>query len=194
MDETGRFIVLKKLKYGEADLIIQTLSRDGARMDFLAKSALKSKKRFGGGVLEPTLYIEALYRRRGDDDGALHLIKDAKVVDDFRDLRSDIDRLDTALYFVRLMSKVSYVGDVENSGNFNLLGNALKLAESTENLEALKTQFEIKFLHYQGILAPDRDLNFFLEHPLNEHDQLKRKLTQDVLRKVSFELSQFMGG
>ncbi len=57
MKEKTRLIILRTIKYSEADLIVHGLNTEGARINFMAKSALKSRKRFGGGVLEPTHYM-----------------------------------------------------------------------------------------------------------------------------------------
>ena len=57
-----RFIILKKMKYGESDLIIHALSSAGTKKSFIARAALKSKKRFGGGVLEPSHFVKLTYK------------------------------------------------------------------------------------------------------------------------------------
>ena len=59
--KTERLFILKVVKYGEADLLVFGLNSMGAKVPLFAKAALKSKKRFGGGVLESTHYIEATY-------------------------------------------------------------------------------------------------------------------------------------
>ncbi len=57
-----RIIVLKKTVYRDADLIIRGLNSQGAKLSFIAPAALKSRRRFGGGVLEPTNFIEVVYQ------------------------------------------------------------------------------------------------------------------------------------
>ena len=58
-----KVIVLKQNKFGESDLIIRTLNTQGALISFIAKGALKSKKRFSGGMLEPTSFIGVEYKK-----------------------------------------------------------------------------------------------------------------------------------
>lgn len=57
-----RIIVLKKTVYRDSDLIIRGLNSQGAKLSFIAPAALKSRRRFGGGVLEPTNFIEVVYQ------------------------------------------------------------------------------------------------------------------------------------
>lgn len=60
-----RIIVLKKTVYRDSDLIIRGLNSQGAKLSFIAPAALKSRRRFGGGVLEPTNFIEVVYQSSG---------------------------------------------------------------------------------------------------------------------------------
>ncbi|MEZ4873613.1 MAG: DNA repair protein RecO [Bdellovibrionales bacterium] len=150
--KTDRFIILKTLKYGESDLIVQALSKSGSKMGFIAKGARKSKRRFGGGILEPTHFVELTYKEglgTASEMGRLLFLQDAQLLNGFVQLRGDYDRLQMALYFVHLIEKVSLEGMDESEYAFNLLGNALKQLEVTEHIPILKLQFELKFLLQQ---------------------------------------------
>ena len=60
---------------------------------FLARGALKSKKRFGGGVLEPTHQALFTYQKPfGSSE--LHLLKDAQIIHDFVAIRRSHERRD----------------------------------------------------------------------------------------------------
>lgn len=50
MHQTSRAIILKKLAYGEADLIVTFFSRDEGRLTGMAKHARASQRRFGGAL------------------------------------------------------------------------------------------------------------------------------------------------
>jgi DNA repair protein RecO (recombination protein O) len=56
-------IVLRRVAYGEADLVVTLLGRDTGRVSALARGARRSTKRFAGG-LEPALTGEARLRER----------------------------------------------------------------------------------------------------------------------------------
>lgn len=85
-----KVFILKKTRYGEADLILQALTSRGARVSLFARAALKSRKRFGGGVLEPTHFIQAVYEEwqgRGGESPLLPL-REATLLKGFEGLRS----------------------------------------------------------------------------------------------------------
>lgn len=172
MTRKERIIVLKTFKHSEADLIVHGLNPLGARMGFFARGGLKSRKRFAGGILEPTHYIEVTYKigRSGEDD-PLHSLLEAQLIREFSKLRSDYQRLETALYLLRLVHKLSQQGVVDSPDLFNLLGNALASAESSGDLEKLKTHFEMKLLASQGVL-PSEGFESWLSRGLSQHEQI----------------------
>lgn len=81
----GVFFILKKSKFSESDLILQALSEEGEKVGFFVKGALRSKKRFGGGV-EPTHLIEVVYQK-ARQEGGLNLLKEARLIEAFEGLR-----------------------------------------------------------------------------------------------------------
>lgn len=162
MQVKDRVILLTKTKYGEADLILKFVSVSGEVYSAIAKSALKSKKRFGGGVLEPTHFISVTLTKRGEEGSErLPVLDEAQVIDDFSGLKKDYDRLDLALQFVKSVSIVAREGD-SHVDIFNLLGHALKTAETSVDLPFLKMQFNLKLLHLQGVLPPESHYSPFL--------------------------------
>lgn len=176
MQIKDKVFILKKTRYGDADLILQCLSAQGARVGLFARSALKSKKRFGGGVLEPTHYIHVLYDSKGSAASAentLHTLKEASLIHDFPGLRLDYGRIETGLYFVRLINSVVKEGEVDSADLFNLLGNALRAAETSEHLERLRTHFEAKLLANQGMLPLEASEDeILMRSPIAEHGHL----------------------
>lgn len=181
-----RAIVLGKTKYGEADLILKLLTSGGEVYSAIAKSALKSKKRFGGGVLEPTHYIfVTLLKRDGEFSEKLSVLNEAQIIDDFRGLKTDYDRLETAFYFVRSVTTVAREGDLHRD-IFNLLGHALKAAENSRELGLLRTQFNVKLLHLQGVLPVEARYVPFLRSSIREAEEMAvdRELCRQIGREV----------
>lgn len=177
MQVKEKVFILKKTKYGEADLILNCLTPKGERISLFARSALKSKKRFGGGVLEPTHYIHVLYEDKAGKSSAenpLHTLKEASIIEDFPGLRTDYERIEMALYFVRLIADVVKEGDVDSSELFNLLGNTLRTTEKSSSLENLRTHFEVKLLAQQGVLPVDEpEEELLLRAPVSEHEKIE---------------------
>jgi DNA repair protein RecO (recombination protein O) len=197
MQVKEKVIVLKKTRYGDTDLILNCLTPKGARISFLARSAMKSKKRFGGGVLEPTHYIHALYEDKSGSSPAenpLHTLKEASLIEGFDGVRSNYERIEAALYFVRLISDVVKEGEVDSSELFNLLGNTLRAAEKSVHVDRLRTHFEVKLLSNQGVLPHELEEEHLLRTPISEHDSLPLSETQWALlrSRVKRVLSEYL--
>lgn len=191
MLKKDRVIVLRLIKHGEADLVVQSINRHGARVSFFAKGGLKSKKRFAGGLLEPTHYIEVTFKERADinDGEPLHTLLEAQLIRGFDGLRKDYDRLQVALYFLRVMSKVAQAGLVDAKDLFDLLGNALQAAESTESIHKLKIHFEMKVLAAQGVLPPLNEN--WVQVPLRDHSHLELERAEEW--EVHHALEDYLG-
>lgn len=174
MQVKEKAIVLRTTRYAEHDLIVQVITSKGAKLNLFARSALRSKKRFGGGVLEPTHFIHILYQDKSAKGGdhPLHTLNEATMINAFSKLRSDYARLETALHAVQVISIVAHEGDTDSSAIFNLLGNTLKAAETSNSLDALKTHFEVKLLTLQGVLEHETEEETLLRAPISEHENL----------------------
>lgn len=191
-----KIIVLRTFKYGESDLVIHGLNSLGARISFLAKGAMRSKKRFAGGILEPTHYLEVGYQlRRSNDSDPMHLLLEANLVREFPKLRTDYARLEAALYMLQVVHKIGQQGVVDSPDLFNLLGNALQAAETSLQLETLKLQFELKLLAAQGVLPGEAAFNPWLKLNLSQHEQIKSEgqERQWILTQAHAHLRHYLG-
>lgn len=191
-----RVFILKVFKHSESDLIVHALNSSGARMNFFARGALKSRKRFAGGILEPTHYLEVSYKEGSSNDGdPLHSLLEAQLIREFVKLRTDYQRLETALYFLKVVHKLSQPGMVDAQDLFNLLGNALAAAEVSNDLAKLKLHFELKLLLTQGSLPSSDDLHPWLNTILGQHEMIniadsERRFLES---RVHSHLQQYLG-
>ena len=184
--EKEQIIVLKSLPYSESDLIVHGINAQGIKKQFIAKGALKSKKRFSGGVLEPTSFIEIQYKI----SRSLHRLQEAWFLNDFKKLRKDYDRLETALYFVKVISEISQEGGTDSKELFHLLGNALSLAEISSSLELLKLFFQVKLLFVQGVLPPSSLFSKILNCSLKDH--LNFEIDPKEFQALSHKMDQVL--
>ena len=174
MSAREKIIVLKTFKHGESDIIVHAINPIGARMNFFARGAHRSRKRFAGGVLEATHFIEVTYKPGAlADEDPLHTLLEASMIRDFPKLRTDYDRLEAALYLVKVVHKMSQQGTVDSPELFNLLGNALAAAETSADLEKLKFHFELKLLAAQGVLPGEEQFMPWLKTSLAQHEKLQ---------------------
>lgn len=166
-DLQDRFIILKKMKYGESDLIIHALSSAGTKKSFIARAALKSKKRFGGGVLEPSHFVKLTYRP-SQTESQLNVLNEAQLLDDFKSIRTDYDKLEFALFTLNCVYHVSQEGDFDSHFLFNLLGHTLKNLGEVKNLDRYKLHFCLKLLFQQGVITVDDWMAPFLKINISE--------------------------
>jgi len=190
---SGRFINLRAKPFKDADLIIDALSKEGERLVLTAKNARKSKRRFGGGVLEPLNFVEIYYTQA--KSGFLY-IQEAKIIYPFSGLRSDYRKLECSFKFLKLIAKATYEGLLDNKRLFDLLGNTLRVLENCDDPRILKLQFELKYLYYLGFLAIDDDTSEFIAKPVSLYRQIKltddeymylNQMTQRRLREGSIQ-------
>lgn len=188
-----RFIILRKIKYSESDLIIHALSPKGEKLAFMARGALRSKKRFGGGVLEPTHFVNFTFKRSADQ-GQLHVLQEATLVNDFPGLRSDYDRLEMALHVLDCVSKVSQEGDQNSEFLFNLLGHTLKALEAAPDILVLKMHFYLKFLLQQGVVNAEPWMAPFLKTNIADNASLlpHRQIVDEELFNVELMVKHYL--
>lgn len=149
--QSDKIIVLKVSKYSDSHLMVNGINQKGAKISAMAPAALKSKKRFGGGVLEPTHFIDIQYQL-AKHEGMLPILKEAQIIESFEGLRSDYDKLTLSFYFLKLIELVAQEDAQDSHALFSLLGHALKALENAKDFSSLKKHFEIKFLYTQGML------------------------------------------
>lgn len=166
-ERQDQFIILKKIRYGEADLIIHALGSNGSKTSFIAKSALKSKKRFGGGILEPLHFVNFTYKEK-QDSSQMKTLCEATLIEDFRDIRSNYDKLELAFFILSCVSKVCLEGDQHSEFLFNLTGHSLRAVAKTTSPDILKLHFCLKFLFQQGVISLEPWMNIFLKINLTD--------------------------
>lgn len=186
MEVKERFIILRAMKYSEADLILHAISPVGEKLSFLARGALKSKKRFGGGVLEPSHFVQFTYKQ-SSGEGKINTLNEATLLNDFKKIRQDYDHLEFALQVLDCISRVSQEGDRSSEALFNLLGNTLKAIETSEDVILLKMHFYLKFLMQQGVLTPEAWMAPLLKTNIMESNSLvgDKSLKKEVTLHLS---------
>ena len=170
MFRKSKVLILSKLRYGDADLIISALDKGGGKLNFFAPSARKSKKRFPGGSLDMANFVEVTYRFKSENN-LLHL-KDAVLINSFDGIRSSYSKMSIVFFMLKLVKHHSKEGVVDNLHMFNLLGNSLAALEKCEDLTLFKTLFEVKFWNIQGLLPSEGVFNKFLAKPISLYSSL----------------------
>jgi DNA repair protein RecO (recombination protein O) len=144
-------VVLRSMRYGEADRILHLYTPHRGRVSAIAKGVRRAKSRFGGR-LEPFFRLQlVLYEGRSD----LLTVTSAETVDPYVRLRGDGAALDGAARACDAVSRLFESGD-PNPAVFHLLGNELSLLDGDPARHATKANqmaFRLKLLLAAG-LAP----------------------------------------
>jgi DNA repair protein RecO (recombination protein O) len=142
-------IVLRSIRYGEADRIVHLYTPGRGRIGAIAKGARRARSRFGAR-LEPFVHIQAVLREgRGD----LYTITGADTVTVHRALREHAATLDAAARACDAVARLFETGD-PHPEVFRLLANQLALLDSgTAHARAANgLAFRLKLLLAAGIL------------------------------------------
>jgi DNA repair protein RecO (recombination protein O) len=143
-------IVLRSIRYGEADRVLHLYTPERGRVGAIAKGVRRTRSRFGGR-LEPFFRLRlVLYEGRGD----LMTVTSAETVAGHARLREHADALDAAGRACDAVSRLFEAGD-PNPAVFHLLGNQLTLldADTRHAGDAVRVAFRLKLLLAAG-LAP----------------------------------------
>jgi DNA repair protein RecO (recombination protein O) len=117
-------IVLRTIRYGEADRILHVYTPGRGRLSAIAKGVRRARSRFGGR-LEPFFRLDlVLYEGRGD----LLTVTQAETLAGYRRLRDDARALDGAARACEAVARIFDDGDA-NPGVYHLLANELALLD-----------------------------------------------------------------
>ena len=95
-------IVLKHFAFGEADYLLTLYTPNGGKLRAVAKGARRVKSKLGGH-LEPLMRTSLLITRGQN----LDTINQAEVLDGYRAVREDLDRLSQAIYMMELVDAIT---------------------------------------------------------------------------------------
>jgi len=144
-------LVLKRIDYGDHDLIISLFTLDRGKVSVIAKAAKKSVKRFGG-ILELFTALEAVIKP-GRGKG-LPILQEAVLLQPFTNIRSDVIKTAYASYWSELVNTWMEEYDRQDM-IFRLLTQVLEaLDQGRFGNRALSFLFQIRFMALSG-LAPN---------------------------------------
>jgi DNA repair protein RecO (recombination protein O) len=148
-------IVLRSLRYSEADRILHLYTRDRGRIGAIAKGIRKTKSRFGAR-LEPLSHVELVLH---EGSGELQTVTGVDLIASHHETREDRYRLAAALIGAEAMLKL--FGEPEaNARAFEALARFLDLLDdapvpedpSRPELDPLALSFQLKLLWLSGYL------------------------------------------
>lgn len=136
-------VVLRTWKLGEADRIVNLMTRGHGKVRAVAKGVRKTKSRFGGR-LEPTAHV-ALQLYEGRE---LDIVTQAESIDQFASFRTDVDRFAGASAMLEAVDQVAQEGE-RNAELYHLLLGALR-AQAGPGGPLVLSAFFLKLLALEG--------------------------------------------
>lgn len=142
-------IVLRSIRYGEADRILHLYTPGHGRVAAIAKGARRARSRFGAR-LEPFFHVRMILREgRGD----LHTVTSVDSVAAYRSLRDHAATLDAAARACDAVARLFETPE-PHPEVFHLLGNELALLDldASHARPATGLAFRLKLLLAAGIM------------------------------------------
>jgi len=141
-------IMLRRIEYGDYDLIITFFTRKLGKLAVMAKSAKKSSKRFPG-ILEPFSGLEIVCT--GGRKKGLLFLKEATLVSPLPGIGTDIVKTGYASYWAEIIN-TWMEEQVENKEVYRLFQYVLtELEKGTIPAADLSILFQIRFLNIAGV-------------------------------------------
>lgn len=150
---TTEAVVLRSLRFAEADRILHLYTHDAGRVGAIAKGARKTRSRFGGR-LEPLSHVElVLHQGRGE----LQTVTGASLVRPHAATRDDAGRLAVGLIGAEAVLRL-FPEQERNERVFSAIARFLDLLDEVDvsaarpELDPLGLAFQLKLLWLAGYL------------------------------------------
>jgi DNA repair protein RecO (recombination protein O) len=146
-------VVLRSLRFSEADRILHLYTREQGRIGAIAKGVRKTKSRFGAR-LEPLSHVELVLHR---GSGELHTVTGAELLRSHRETREQPYRLAIGLVGAEAMLRL-HAEPEPNARAFEAVTRFLDLldgwppGEGRPALDPLALSFQLKLLWLAGYL------------------------------------------
>jgi DNA repair protein RecO (recombination protein O) len=145
-------VILRSIRYAEADRILHLYTADRGRIGAIAKGVRKTTSRFGGR-LEPLGHVELMLHQ---GSGELQTITGVSLVRSHHETREDGYRLAVGLIGAEAMLRL-FTEQEGNERAFTALTRFLDLLDDTPpggraNLDPLGLSFQLKLLWLSGYL------------------------------------------
>jgi DNA repair protein RecO (recombination protein O) len=150
---TTEAVVLRSIRFGEADRVLHLYTADRGRVGAVAKGVRKTKSRFGGR-LEPLSHVELVLHQGA---GELQTVTSVQLIRAHDAARADYYRLSAGLIGAEAMLRL-FPEQEQNERAFTALTRFLDVLDDTPHaadrpsLDPLALSFQLKLLWLSGYL------------------------------------------
>lgn len=140
-------ILLRRIEYGDHDLILTFYSLTQGKITLMAKSAKKSQRRFGG-ILDFFFLLNIVYTQKKT---RLPLLTEISLIESFDQIRSVIAKTAYAGYWLEVIAECTEEGTTDPQ-MFALMVDMLRELNSSRMAEELlNIVFQMRFTSLSGI-------------------------------------------
>ncbi|MEH0022066.1 MAG: DNA repair protein RecO [Desulfobacter sp.] len=146
-------ILLRKIEYGDHDLIITFLTRDHGKLPAIAKNAKQSVRRFSGALdLFSANHIQCAYPKKNKD--GLVILTQSVLDNGFANIRYNVLKTAYACYWMEILTLWLEDGKPQEA-LFDLLYSSLDMLDQSDvRTEVISLLFQIRFMGISGF-APN---------------------------------------
>ena len=171
-----RAIVLRRTDYGEADRILQLLTPTG-KMSVIARAVRREKSKLAGGIELFAVSDVVVNSGKGD----LGILTSARLVQFYRHILEDYDRLQFGYEAIRQVAKASETVD-EPEWYDVLLEVLMALDAESIELPLIQTWY---YLHHAALLGREINLQYDVDgSKLESEKSYIYDISEDGLRAV----------
>ncbi len=138
--------LLKKTVYKEADYILNFYTKDFGKISCIAKSAKKSRKRFGGRL---ELFLELRIKIKSGIKNIKYL-EDCNIIKPFSNMMNDLDKFKFGSFILEYVDILSEPEEA-NRDMFLLLKQSMEEINQKKNIYSLIPRFQYKALRSVGL-------------------------------------------
>ena len=145
MFRTENALILREVRFKEADRILTALTADAGKLTLAAHGALSKKSRIAAATQQLTYAELTLFEKNGR-----YTVREGVTKEAFQGLRMDLERLALGSYFAECLEQ--YAGEDQPEPELMQLGlNCLyALSEGLYSAEKIKAAFELRLMTEEG--------------------------------------------
>lgn len=147
MFQTVKALVLREVKYKEADRILTLLTAENGKITAKARGALRKSSRTGAATQQLTYSDMTLFFNKGK-----WTVNEASVIEPFEGLKNDIAHFALGSYFAECAEALA-VEDQSDSALLSLVLNSLyALSRNLHDERKIKAAFELRLMSLSGYM------------------------------------------
>jgi DNA repair protein RecO (recombination protein O) len=139
-------VVLRTYRLGEADRIVVFLTEGHGKVRAVAKGVRRTSSKFGGRLESLSHVSLLLWQGRGD----LDIVNQVEVIDTFRAVREDLDRVGRGLSMLEVVDQVAQERHADPRLYAMLVGALRVLADESRDPVLVVPAFFLKVLALEG--------------------------------------------